>query len=42
MYELSISESEQVTGGLLGKIAIAIAIADAAYEFYQGYSDHRD
>ena len=41
MYEISTTEAESVTGGLLGKSAAAVAIVDAVYEFYQGYSDHR-
>ena len=40
-HELTFHETEMVAGGMWGHIATAIAIADAAYEFYQGYSDNR-
>ena len=38
---LTDAQTEQISGGVLAKVAIAIAIADAAYDFYQGYKDHR-
>lgn len=34
-------EIHQVQGGYWGHAAVAIAIADAAYDFYQGFTDNR-
>ena len=41
LIELTRSEQHHVSGGIWNYVAIGIAVADAAYEFYQGYSDHR-
>jgi hypothetical protein len=41
LQTLTSSEEEIITGGNLGHIAIAIAILDASYDFYQGFRDHR-
>ncbi|MCW8092955.1 hypothetical protein [Alteromonas sp. ASW11-130] len=41
MQELSIKETELISGGYWGHVAVGIAIAEAAYEFYQGYAAHR-
>ena len=41
MEEVKIEELRNISGGYWNQIAIAIAVADAAYDFYQGYSDHR-
>ncbi|GEA11689.1 hypothetical protein [Alteromonas sp. KUL49] len=41
LVELSNEDASQVSGGYWAHVAIAIAVADAAYDFYQGYSDHR-
>ncbi|MCW8107436.1 hypothetical protein OPS25_02825 [Alteromonas ponticola] len=41
MQFLPINETEVITGGTWGHVAVAIAIADAAYEFYKDYSENR-
>ncbi|WP_334019250.1 hypothetical protein [Alteromonas sp. S015] len=42
MEEIKLEELRSISGGYLDRIAIAIAIAVAAYDFYKGYSDHRN
>ena len=42
MIELQRHQLEEVSGGFWAHFATAIAIADAGYEFWQGYSAHRN
>jgi len=42
MKELTENQVNQVAGGIWAHIATAIAIADAGYDFWQGYSDARN
>ncbi|WP_281358658.1 hypothetical protein [Alteromonas ponticola] len=42
MQELVLKDTEIVAGGSWGHVAVAIAIADAAYDFYRGYSENRN
>lgn len=42
MNELTTDELHAVSGGRIwGHIGLAIAVADAAYDFYLGYSENR-
>jgi bacteriocin-like protein len=46
MNELTIDELDVVSGGGwmrgLGYIGVVATIAEGLYEFYEGYSDHRN
>ncbi|MCU7555379.1 hypothetical protein OCL06_12355 [Alteromonas sp. ASW11-19] len=41
MIEISENEVDCVSGAGWGHVAVAIAIAEAAFDFYEGYSDNR-
>lgn len=46
MTDLTINEINSVSGGSvlrgLGTLGIIATVAEGMYEFYQGYSDHRN
>ncbi|WP_084407398.1 class IIb bacteriocin, lactobin A/cerein 7B family [Aestuariibacter salexigens] len=39
--QLSNDELQQVSGGTWAHVAVAIAISDAAYDFYLGFTENR-
>lgn len=41
-HTLTIQEQELVTGGTFAHLAVAAALLEAGYEFYQGYTANRD
>lgn len=41
LNELTLKEQEAVSGGYIQAIVAGIALAEAAYDFYKGYSENR-